>query len=107
MKIIKTDIGRKPCDLTLIEHWNDIADVLTTAGIGLRCEKAYHAFLIIAETARILNNHPAYDPKPESEKLAAVATEYAKKLQIERAKAEAEATFALSDALPIDKFKVN
>jgi hypothetical protein len=97
----------KTCDLTLIEHWNDIADVLTHAGIGLRCEKAYHAFLIIAETSRILNNHPVYDPKPEAEKLAAVAIEYAKKLQLERAKAESEATFALSDALPIDKNKVN
>src|ERR1700680_2408252 len=75
--IIKTDIGRNPCDLTLLEHWNDIADVLTRAGVGLRCEKAYQAFMIIAETSRILNNHPEYDPKPEAEKLAGVARDYA------------------------------
>jgi hypothetical protein len=94
--------GDSTCDLSLLDHWNDIADALTSAGIGLRCEKAYQAFLIIAETARILNHHPEYDPKPEAEKLAALALEHARRL----AELKMDDTFEAM-VTPVDKKKVN
>ena len=101
-------VSRKPCELSLLDHWNDIADVLVATGVTLKCNEAYKAFSIIGETARILAGHPEYDPKPEAEKLAAVAREHERMMAQARQKASAEATFALTDGgMPIDKNKIN
>jgi len=96
----------KPCELSLLDHWNDIADVLLRAGIGLKCETAWHALLIIAETAKILNNHPDYDPVPEALKLAMLAREHQARLLAERLKQSAEVVFDTMST-PVDKNKVN
>ena len=98
--------GGKTCSLSLLDHWNDIASVLVASHIGLACEKAYQAFLIIAETAKILNNHPDYDPHPEAEKLAAVALAHEAQMQREALKAKAETEFATMTDTPLDKNKV-
>ena len=100
-------MAKRPCELSLLDHWNDIADVLVANGITLHCDKAYQAAAIIVETSRILNNHEEYDPKPEAIKLAAVARQHAQQILQMREKAQAEATMLLTDSMPIDKNKIN
>ena len=98
---------KRVCELSLLDHWNDIADVLVANGVSLHCEKAYQAAAIIIETARILNNHAEYDPKPEAEKLAAVAIAHEAQLRHGREKASAECALVLTEGMPIDKNKIN
>ena len=109
MAIIKADIGRTPCELTLLDHWNDIASVLIEGGIALRCEKAYQAICIIVETAKILNKHPDYDAKPEAEKLAKLAMEHAQRIAQERQRtnAEMEMSMMATGDIKLDKLKIN
>lgn len=57
------------CGLPLMDHIALALTALTTFGLGIACETEYQALLVIAETARQLHGHRAFDPGPEAEAL--------------------------------------
>ncbi len=50
-----------PCEMSLDDHIEVILTALTLFGVGVQCETAYRAILVIAEAAKSLHNHADFD----------------------------------------------
>lgn len=73
------------CEMTLDQHIEMAMGALTLFGLGLGCETEYRALLVIAEVAKQMHGHAAFDPLPRATELVTMA-----KAEIARRKAAAE-----------------
>lgn len=71
------------CVLSLDEHMELTLSAMTTFGIAVACPEQYKALLVIAEAARQLHGHPAFDPTEIAARMVWEAREHAKR-QAER-----------------------
>lgn len=89
------------CPLSLDDHIELAITALTLFGLGLGCETEYRALLVLAETARLVHGHAAFDPRAEAEKLVQQAREAEAKVAVVRAEMEQSALMAMTDGGPV------
>lgn len=67
-----SDKTENPCEMSVEDHTYELLELMFFAGLGGACENYYKALLEVAQTCKILHNHPDYTPVL-AEKIAAEA----------------------------------